>query len=93
MANSANMVLMAAPNAVVNLVAPKAMSFDAAMINALTLRKDVGLLIAYPYNGHAYLLSIPKGYNLAAKMDKTGKVSFLSLAAVKDGKVLTTMVQ
>lgn len=90
---AANMIMTAAPGTVVNLVAPKTMSFDAGMINALAVRPDVGVLIAYPYNGHTYLLAVPAGYNLAAKKDKTGKVSFLSLAAVKDGKVVTSMVQ
>ena len=77
----------------VNLVAPKAMSFDAAMINALKARPDVGLLIAYPYAGHTYLMSVPAGYNLTAKKDTNGKVSFVSMAAVKDGKVAVTMVK
>ncbi len=90
---AANMIMTAVPGSVVNLVAPKALSFDAGMINALAARPDVGVLIAYPYNGHTYLLAVPAGYNLAAKKDKTGKVSFLSLAAVKDGKVVTSMVQ
>lgn len=90
---AANMIMAAAPNQVVNLIAPKAMSFDAGMINALAVRKDVGLLIAYPYNGHAYLMAVPAGYNLAARKDASGKVSFLSLAGVKDGKIIVTMTQ
>ena len=90
-ATAANLILAAAPNATVNLVAPKALSFDAGMISALALRKDVQLLISYPYNGHAYLMAIPAGYNLAARADKNGKVSFLSLAAVKDGKIAVVM--
>lgn len=90
---SANLILAAAPGATVNLVAPKAMSFDAGMINALRMRPDVGLLIAYPYNGHTYAMAVPAGYNLSAKTDKNGKVSFLALAGVKDGKILTSMVQ
>ena len=88
-----NMILSAAPGAVVNLVAPKAMSFDAGMINALKMRPDVGVLIAYPYNGHAYALAVPAGYDLTSKMDATGKVSFIKLAAVKDGKVITAMTK
>ncbi|MBO4266515.1 MAG: Ig-like domain-containing protein [Lachnospiraceae bacterium] len=88
-----NMILAAAPGSVVNLVAPKAMSFDAGMINALKMRPDVGVLIAYPYNGHAYALAVPAGYNLASKMDATGKVSFIKLAAVNDGKVITAMTK
>lgn len=63
------------------------------MINALKMRLDVGLLIAYPYNGHSYAMAVPAGYNLSAKMDKTGKVSFLSLAAVKDGKIVVVMTK
>ena len=89
----ANMIATAAPGAVVNLVAPKALSFDTLMINTLKTRPDVGLLIAYPYNGHTYVMAVPAGYNLAAKMDKNGKVSFLSLAAVKDGKIIVTMTK
>ena len=88
-----NMILSAAPGAVVNLVAPKAMSFDAGMINALKMRPDVGVLIAYPYNGHAYALAVPAGYDLTSKMDATGKLSFIKLAAVKDGKVITAMTK
>ena len=91
--SAAAMILAAAPGSVVNLVAPKAMSFDAAMINALKARPDVGLLIAYPYAGHTYLMSVPAGYNLTAKKDTNGKVSFVSMAAVKDGKVAVTMVK
>ena len=88
---AANMIATAAPGAVVNLVAPKALSFDALMLNTLKTRPDVGLLIAYPYNGHTYLMAIPAGYDLTSKIDKKGKVSFLSLAAVKDGKIVVTM--
>ena len=90
---AANMILSAAPGTVVNLVAPKAMSFDAGMINALKMRPDVGVLIAYPYNGHAYALAVPAGYDLTSKMDANGKVSFIKLAAVKDGKVITAMTK
>ena len=88
---AANMIATAAPGAVVNLVAPKPLSFDALMLNTLKTRPDVGLLIAYPYNGHSYLMAIPAGYDLTSKIDKKGKVSFLSLAAVKDGKIVVTM--
>ncbi len=90
---AANLILTAAPGAVINLVAPKALSFDMAMINAMVMRPDVGLLIAYPYNGHVYTMAVPAGYNLVPRMDRNGKVSFLSLAAVKDGKIKVTMVQ
>ncbi len=90
---STKLILSAAPGAIVNLVAPKPLSFDAGMINALKMRPDVGLLIAYPYNGHTYAMAVPAGYNLSAKTDKNGKVSFLALAGVKDGKILTSMVQ
>ncbi len=90
---AANMIIAALPGQTVNLVAPKAMSFDAGMMNALKARPDVSLLIAYPYNGHTYLMAVPAGYNLAAKADNTGKVSFIKLAAVKDGKIITTMVK
>ena len=88
---AANMIASAAPGAVVNLVAPKALSFDTLMINTLKSRPDVGLLIAYPYNGHSYLMAVPAGYDLTSRIDKKGKVSFLSLAAVKDGKIVVTM--
>ena len=84
---AANMIVAAAPGSVVNLVAPKALSFDAGMINALKMRPDVGVLIAYPYNGHAYTLAVPAGYDLTSKMDATGKVSFIKLAAVKAATV------
>lgn len=90
---AAGMIVSAAPGATVNLVAPKAMAFDAAMINALKARPDVGVLVAYPYNGHTYALAVPAGYNLAAKMDKSGSVSFIKLAAVTDGKVITAMMK
>ncbi|MCR5830839.1 MAG: Ig-like domain-containing protein [Lachnospiraceae bacterium] len=89
---AAGMIVSAVPGQTLNLVAPKALSIDAGMINALKARPDVGLLIAYPYNGHTYAVAIPAGYNLAALMDKSGKVSLIKLAAVKDGKILTTMV-
>ena len=39
---AANLILTAAPGEVLNLVAPKALSFDAGMINALKMRPDVG---------------------------------------------------
>ncbi len=38
-------------------------------------------------------MAVPAGYNLSAKKDKNGKVSFLALAGVKDGKNLTSTVQ
>ena len=93
LAAAAQMVTAAAPKATVNLVAPKPLSFDAGLINALALRPDVTLNIAYPYNGHVYSMIVPAGYNLMAKMDKNARVSFLTLAAVKDGKIKVAMVQ
>jgi hypothetical protein len=38
-------------------------------------------------------MSVPAGYNLTAKKDTNGKVSFVSMAAVKDGKIAVTMVK
>ena len=93
MSTAVTMITTAAPGATVNLVANKPMSFDASVINALKLRPDVSLLVSYPYKGHVYAMAVPAGYNLTAKMDKTGKVSFLSLAAVKDGKILVVMTK
>ena len=90
---AANLITSAAPGQTLDLVTPKAMSFDQGMINALKARPDVALLIGYPYNGHTYLLSVPAGYNLSAHKDKSGKVSFLRLAAVTDGKVATALVK
>lgn len=89
---AANLITSAAPGQTLDLVAPKAMSFDSGMIKALKARPDVGLLIGYPYNGHTYLLAVPAGYNLSAHADKNGRVSFLNLAGVTDGKVITSMV-
>ncbi|MCR5474938.1 MAG: Ig-like domain-containing protein [Lachnospiraceae bacterium] len=88
-----DMIVSSVPGTVLNLSAPKAISFDANMINALISRPDVGLSITYPYNGHVYLMKVPAGYNLASKMDAKGKVSFLSLAGVKDGRLTVTMVK
>ena len=93
LAAAAQMVTAAAPKATVNLIAPKPLCFDAGLINALALRPDVSLNIAYPYNGHVYSMIVPAGYNLMAKMDKNARVSFLTLAAVKDGKIKVTLVQ
>ncbi len=87
------MILQAAPGATVNLFAAKPMGFDINVVNALKMRPDVSLLVAYLYNGHSYLMSVPAGYNLTSRVDKTGKVGFLSLAASKDGKIKVVMTQ
>ena len=87
MNNAAAVIQATAPGGTANLVATKPMSFNSTVIGALATRTDVSVLLAFPYKGHDYLMSIPAGYNLASKADKTGKVSFLSLSAVNDGLI------
>ena len=69
------------------------MSFTPNVISAFQSRPDVAILLAFPYKGHTYLMSIPAGYNLASKVDSTGKVSFLSLSAANDGKIVVVQTQ
>ena len=92
--NNAAAIIAATPaGGTADLVAAKPVSFDGTVISALINRPDVSVLVAYPYKGHTYLLSIPAGYNLGSKVDGTGKVSVLYLAAVNDGQVRTVMTQ
>ncbi len=88
LAVATNLVTAAAPGGIVTLAAAKPMTFNSAFANALKKRPDVGVIVTYPYGGKNYTMAIPAGYNLSSKLDKSGNVSFLALAAAKDGIVV-----
>ncbi|MCR5301417.1 MAG: Ig-like domain-containing protein [Lachnospiraceae bacterium] len=93
MSNAAAIISATPAGGTANLVATKPMNFNAAVISAFQSRPDVSILLAFPYKGHSYLMSIPAGYNLASKVNASGTVSFLSLSAVNDGLINCVMVQ
>lgn len=82
-----NLVLNAGRNSTVNLSSAAPLSLDATFANILRLRPDVTVNVTYGFNGHTFLLTIPKGYNLASKLNAAGTVDFVTLSNVVDGKI------
>lgn len=87
LAIATNLVVSTPKNGTVNLSSPAPLYFDANFANVLKLRPDVTVNVTYGYNGHTFLLTIPKGYNLAGRLNAAGAVDFVSLSNVVDGKI------
>ena len=92
-ASASNAIMTAAPNSVLNFVASYPVNLDLTVVNALQMRPDVGFTVSYDYCGHSYLMSVPAGYDLTTKLDCTGHINLLSLAAVNDGLVTAVMTR
>lgn len=76
-----NAILNAKKNATVTIPAVQPMAYDINVANALILRPDVTLVSTFPFNGHQFSMTIPKGYNLTSRLGKDGYVEWLSLCA------------
>lgn len=87
LAIATNLVIAAPKNGTVNLSSAAPLSFDANFANVLKLRPDVTVNVTYGFNGHTFLLTIPRGYNLASKLNPLGYVDFVTLSNVVDGKI------
>lgn len=81
-------ILGATPNATVDVPALQPMAYDVNVAAALNMRPDVTLAATFPYQGHQFRMTLPKGYPLAAQCDKTGYVEWLQLCALNNGVVV-----
>ena len=81
-------ILGATPNATVVVPALQPMAYDVNVAAALNMRPDVTLAATFPYQGHQFRMTLPKGYPLAAQCDKTGYVEWLQLCALNNGVVV-----
>ena len=76
-------ILQAAPNAVVTIPAEQPMAYDANVAAALVQRPDVTLSATFPFQGHRFVMTLPKGYNLASKLDASGFAEWLYLCSLQ----------
>ncbi len=85
--------IMAAPfGGTANFPAMSPMSFDRNVANAMSSRPDVTVATAFPYQGHTYILTLPAGYNLSARLDKNGYADWTTLLALKSSDPLIQVV-
>ena len=82
-----NKILAAAPGAAVTIASNQPMSYDINVATALKMRPDVTLVATFPFQGHNFSLTLPKAYDLAAQLDKSGYVEWLQLCTLKNGPV------
>lgn len=54
-------------------------SFDKTVAAFLATRPDVKIVCKFPFNGHNFSMTIPKGFNLTAVLNKAGYVEWLDL--------------
>ncbi len=87
-----NMIAATPQKGTVNLSSGGPLFFDASFANMLKLRPDVTVNVTYGYNGHIFLLTIPRGYNLTSKLNPAGYVDFVTLSNVIDGKIRCSLV-
>lgn len=76
-------IMNAKKNATVTIVSPSPMSYDSTVATLLASRPDVKLQCTFPFNGYVITLTLPKKYNLAKQLDKTGYVEWLDLCVKK----------
>lgn len=89
---AANLVAAAPKGGIVSLSSAAPIYFDSNFINILRLRPDVAVNLTFGYNGHTFLLTIPKGYNLAGRANLAGCADFLTLSNLRDGKVICRLL-
>ena len=87
LAIATNLVVATPRNGTVNLSSLTPLNFDANFANVLKLRPDVTVNVTYGFNGHTFLLTIPRGYNLTSRLNAAGYVDFVTLSNVVDGKI------
>ena len=87
-----NLVVATPKGGVVNLSSATPLYFDSNFANILKLRPDVTVNVTFGYNGHFFLLTIPKGYNLSSKLNAAGAVDFITLSNIIDGKIRCTLL-
>ncbi len=87
-----NMIAATPKRGTVNLSSGGPLFFDVSFANMLKLRPDVTVNVTYGYNGHIFLLTIPRGYNLTSKLNPAGYVDFVTLSNVIDGKIRCSLV-
>ncbi len=87
-----NMIAATPQKGTVNLSSGGPLFFDVSFANMLKLRPDVTVNVTYGYNGHIFLLTIPRGYNLTSKLNPAGYVDFVTLSNVIDGKIRCSLV-
>ena len=92
LAIATNLIVSAPRNSTVNLSSLTPLSFDANFANVLRLRPDVTVNLTYGFNGHTFLLTIPRGYNLAGKLNPYGLIDFVTLSNVVDGKIMCRLL-
>ncbi len=92
LAIATNLIVSAPRNSTVNLSSLTPLSFDANFANVLKLRPDVTVNVTYGFNGHTFLLTIPRGYNLAGKLNPYGLIDFVTLSNVVDGKIMCRLL-
>ena len=88
-----NMIAATPQKGTATLASAGPVYLDASFANMLKLRPDVAVNISYGYNGHVFLLSIPKGYNLTSKLNAAGYVDIVALSNVIDGTIRCTLVR
>lgn len=74
-----NKIMNAKKNGTVTITSSSAKSFDMSVAAAMAARKDVKVECVFLFNGHAFKLTLPKGYNLAQTMNASGYVEWLTL--------------
>lgn len=87
-----NMIAATPQRGTATLASAGPVYLDASFANMLKLRPDVAVNITYGFNGHTFLLSIPRGYNLTSKLNAAGYVDIVALSNVIDGKIRCSLV-
>lgn len=93
-AEAVNKISAAKKNGTVTIKSATAKSFDMNVAVAMATRKDVKVECVFPFNGHIFKLTIPKGYALANTMNAAGYVTWLDLCKLNGiGGISVIMLQ
>ena len=76
-------IMMAAPNSKVIVEQETPMSYDASVAAMLVNRPDISLACRFKMNGVKFELTLPAGFNLASRLDKTGYIDWINLCTDK----------
>ena len=72
-------ILNAKKNGTATIITTEPSSFDMNVALAMAARPDVKVDCIFPYGGHNFKLTLPKGYNLSKTMNAQGCVTWLEL--------------
>lgn len=72
-------ILNAKKNGTATVLATAPSNFDMNVALAMAARPDVKVECVFPYGGHNFKLTLPKGYNLSKTMNAQGYVTWLDL--------------